>query len=278
MAIIAISRQVAALGDEIATAIAKELHYTFATRTQIEQRIVELGFPKEKLDKYDERRPGFFASLAKDHDEYLNYLQYAVLEAASRGNCILIGRGSFVILEDVPNLISLRFVAPDPIRIQRLCKEFNWNEKQAIARITESAVNRRGFHKSFFNVDNEDPSHYLLTINTGMFGERDVIKLIESFIKEYSTPEKDAASKKKINNMLRAQDLTNRLLFDYKLDINFLRAVADNDGNAITLHGVAESQAIADRAVGIAARILPTCTIRSAIAIVQQDYKGPTAR
>ena len=101
MAVITISRQVAALGDEIATATANKLGYTFVDRKQIERRIVELGFPQEKLAKYDERRPGFFASLAKDRDEYLNYLQLAVLEAASKGDCILIGRGSFIILEEL---------------------------------------------------------------------------------------------------------------------------------------------------------------------------------
>ena len=135
MAIITISRQVAALGDEVASAAAKELGYTFVTRKQIEQRIVELGFPKEKLEKYDERKPGFFASLAKGRDEYLNYLQYAVLEAASKGNCILIGRGAFVILEDIPNLIPLRLIAKNSVRLERLKKEFNWNAKQAQQRI-----------------------------------------------------------------------------------------------------------------------------------------------
>lgn len=277
MAIIAISRQVAALGDEIASAIARELNYTFITRKQIEERICELGFPRSLLEKYDERKPGFFASLAKGRDEYLNYLQYAVLEAASRGNCILIGRGSFVILEDVPNLISLRFVASDSIRIERLRKEFNWNEKQAQARINESAINRRGFHKSFFNVDNEDPSHYLLTINTGIFQEEDIIKLIETVIKDYSTPEKEAASKRRVDNLLKAQDLTNHLLFDYNLNINFLHAAIDGDGTTITLQGVADSQAIAERAVNIASKILPTCAIKSGIAIVE-DYKGLPTR
>ena len=86
MAIIAISRQVAALGDEIATAVAEKLGYKFITRKEIEKRIVDLGFPEEKLKKYDERKPGFFASLVKDRDEYLDYLQTAVLDAASEGN------------------------------------------------------------------------------------------------------------------------------------------------------------------------------------------------
>ncbi|MBP5577434.1 MAG: cytidylate kinase-like family protein, partial [Treponema sp.] len=116
MAVITISRQVAALGDEIASDLAKKIGYTFIDRKQIEKRIVELGFPKEKMEKYDERKPGFFASLAKDRDEYLNYLQYAVLEAASSGNCILIGRGAFIILDELPNLVAMRFVANDNVR------------------------------------------------------------------------------------------------------------------------------------------------------------------
>ena len=75
MAIITISRQVAALGDEIAEATAKKLHYSFINRKEIERRIIALGFDKETLKKYDERKPGFFASLAKERDEYLHYLQ-----------------------------------------------------------------------------------------------------------------------------------------------------------------------------------------------------------
>ena len=65
MAVIAISRQVAALGDEIAEDAAKLLGYKFFNRKLIEQRIIELGFSADKLKKYDERKPGFFASLAK---------------------------------------------------------------------------------------------------------------------------------------------------------------------------------------------------------------------
>lgn len=272
MAIIAISRQIAALGDELAEKTAKKLGYTFFSRKQIEERIVELGFPKAKLDKYDEKKPGFFASLAKGRDEYLNYLQYAVLEAASKGNCILIGRGTFVILEDIPNLISLRFVAKEAVRIKRLQNEFGWTEKQAKARIDESQANRRGFHKNFFNVDNEDPSNYLLTINTGSISEQEIVKAIECLAKSVP-PEKEVLEKQRILHLMKAQDLTNKLLFEYKLNINFLRSVIDESGSIITLQGVADSQAIVDRAVTLAAKILPSCTIKSAVSIVQDLHQ-----
>lgn len=272
MAIITITRQVAALGDEIAKAAAEKLGYSFYTRKQIEDRIVELGFPADKLTKYDERKPGFFASLSKGRDEYLNYLQYAVIEAAQKGNCILIGRGAFVILENLPNLIPLRFIAKEEIRIERLMKEFNWNEKQAKQRIDESAANRSGFHKSFFNVDDRDPEHFMLTINTGIFSVEDAANQIETLAKNVITAEKEELGKKRLTNMLKAQELVNRLLFEYKININFLHASLDDESKIVTLQGVADSQAIVDRAVTVACKIIPDYTIKSAISVVQ-DFK-----
>ena len=271
MAIIAISRQVAALGDEISASLAQKTGYRFINRQEIEKRIVDLGFPEDKLKKYDEKKPGFFASIVKDRDEYLNYLQTAVLEAAEEGNCILIGRGAYFILQGLPNLISLRFIASDDIRLERLMKEFNWNEKQALQRITESDNNRKGFHKSFFNSEINDPSHYLMVMNTGAFDVESASNAISSLIDSIMTPEKEAQGKKKIQELLKCQHLVNKLVFDYKLNIEFLRAVISD--NSLILQGVADSTVLVERAIRIAASELPEYTVTSSISVVQ-DYKN----
>ena len=270
MAVITIARQVAALGDEIAAALAKKMGYTFVGRKETEARIVELGFPQEKLLKFDERRPKFFASLSKERDEYLYYLQRAVLESASKGNCILIGRGASIILEEAENLVPLRFVSDDKTRLARLKKEFDWDDKKAQQRIDESDANRRGFHKSFFNSENENAQHFMLTLNTARLSIDECVSLIETLVKNHVTPERDRLGKERIERMLKAQCVVNQLIFDYKLNINFLRASVD--GNVITLQGVADSISIAEQAVQTAARILPSCEIRNAISVVQ-DFK-----
>ena len=271
MAVITISRQVAALGDEIATALAKEIGYKFIGRKDIEARIVELGFPAEKLKKYDERKPGFFASLAKDRDEYLDYLQLAVLEAAAKDNCILIGRGSFVILENLPNHFAVRFVANEAVRMERLKQEFGWEDKQAKQRISESAANRVGFHKSFFNVDNEDATHYHLVLNTGMLDVDSSVKILKELKDIVVTPEKEAEGKKKVEELLSAQRLVNKLVFEYNLNINFLHAVIS--GTTLTLHGVADSSALVEKAMSVAQKTFPDYKIESAISVVQ-DFKA----
>ncbi|MFA6857886.1 MAG: cytidylate kinase-like family protein [Treponema sp.] len=271
MAIVAISRQVAALGDEIAASAAEKLGYKFVRRQELEQRIVNLGFPAEKLYKYDEKKPKFFASLVKDRDEYLQYLQTAVLEAASEDNCILIGRGSYIILEDVQSLISFRLIANNSVRIERLEKEFSWTEKQARQRIDESDLNRRGFHKSFFNVELDDLTRFHLIMNTGIIGVEEGADIITSLVRTTITPERDAEGNKKLRTMLDAQHLVNKLVFDYKINIEFLRAVID--GKTVTLQGVADSSAVVERALKLTAETMPGYTAKSAVSIIQ-DFKA----
>jgi cytidylate kinase len=271
MAIVAISRQVAALGDEIAASAAEKLGYKFVRRQELEKRIVALGFPESKLVKYDEKKPKFFASLVKDRDEYLQYLQTAVLEAASEDNCILIGRGSCIILEDVPSLISFRLIAKDSVRLERLEKEFSWNEKQARQRVEESDTNRKGFHKSFFNVDLDDPTRFHLVMNTGILGVEDGADIITSLVRTLITPERDEEGNRKLHTMLDAQHLVNKLVFEYKINIEFLRAVIH--GNTVTLQGVADSSAVVERALKLAAETMPGYTAKSAISIIQ-DFKA----
>ena len=270
MAIITISRQVAALGDEVAAAVARKIGYKFITKKELESRIVELGFSAEKLKKYDEKKPGFFASLAKGRDEYLHYLQTAVLESAQEGNCILIGRGAFAILESLPNLISLRFVAKEDVRMHRLMKEFDWNEKQALQRINESDVNRFGFHKSFFNVDLSDASHFLMVLNTGLFSEETAASAIESLVKYYVTPDMEKAGEKRLEELVKCQHLVNKLVFEHQLNVEFLRA--EIDGSSIILQGVADSKAVVERAIKLAAVEVPEYNVTSAISVVQ-DFR-----
>ena len=271
MAIIAISRQVAALGDEVARELAKQTGYKFIDRKYIEQRIINLGFPEDKMKKYDERKPGFFVFFSKNRDEYLDYLQTAVLEAASEGNCILIGRGAFIILESLPNLISVRFVAKNDVRIKRLMKEFNWNEKQAMQRIEESDSNRLGFHKSFFNLVNEDPSHFHLTINTGILNVEESAIVIDNLRKTLITEDKEKKGAEKLKSLYDAQKLVNTLIFEYKLNIIFLKAVIN--GDSVVLHGVSDSAAVTEKAITIASSLVPDKKVESCISIVQ-DFKA----
>ncbi|MGL4986239.1 MAG: AAA family ATPase [Treponemataceae bacterium] len=268
MAVITISRQVAALGDETAEYLAKKMQYEFIDRKKLGEKILSLGFSAEKMKRYDEKKPGFFASLAKERDEYLDYLQTAILEFANQGNCILIGRGSFIVLQGVPNVISVRLVAEEKIRIERLQSEFSWSEKQAKQRVDESDTNRCGFHQSFFNLSNEEPEHFHMTLNMGILNNAQAGDMIENLLKLYICDDYEQKGKLRLHELLQAQKLINTLILDYKLPINFMRA--EIQGKILTLHGVADSSLIVEKAIALSKEIIKDKTIESTISIVQE--------
>ncbi len=266
MAVITISRQVAALGDEVAGELAKRLGYKFITRKEIEKRIVELGFPESKMPKFDERKPGFFASLTKDRDEYLNYAQYAILEAAEKKNVVIIGRGAFAVLQGLPNNISVRLVADEETRINRLRNEFNWDEKQALQRIQESDTNREGFHSSFYNVNINDPVNYHLVLNTGLLSLELAASVIANLVEQKITVKEEEEGNKLIEELLKAQTVVNKLSMERKLNIEFMHASIQ--GNTVVLHGVSDSPAVVEQALQIIREEMPGYDAKSAVSII----------
>lgn len=270
MAIVTLARQVAAWGDEVGSAVAENLGYKFIKRTDIEKRIVELGFPEDKMPKYDERKPGFFASLTKKRDEYFNLSQYAILEAAEKNNVVIIGRGAFAILKDIPHNISVRLIADEKTRIERLQKEFNWNEKQALQRIQESDENRSGFHTNFYNVDINAPENYSMILNTGKIPVEKCASIISDYVKASINPEYEAEAIKKVSQMVKAQSVVNKILFQCKLKIEFMHAVIEE--NTVVLYGITHSSAVVEQALQMVKKELPDFEAKSAISLVQ-DFK-----
>ncbi|MCR5437076.1 MAG: cytidylate kinase-like family protein [Treponema sp.] len=267
MAIINISRQVAAHGDEIGAQVAKLLGFKFIKRTDIEKRIIELGFPESKMPKYDERKPGFFASLKRDRDSYYNLSQYALIEAALKDNVVIIGRGAFVLFKNVQNAFSVRLIADSETRVKRLMKEFNWTEKQAQMRITESDSNRDGFHKNFYNVDLDDVSNFTMVLNTSVMDDKACAHIISEYAKHNISKEDEKAGKKQVEEFFKAQTLVNKLMFDYKVKIEFLHAEIMK--KTVTLFGVCDSAAVIQHAIQIAKEELPGYDVKTAVSIVQ---------
>ena len=151
MAILTLTRQAGSLGDEIGMLIARRLGYTYYDKHEIERRIIAKGLSKEEFLKFDERKPRFLDRFTKNRDKYLNYLSAVILEIAHEGNCVIMGRGAFLFLRDVPNHIALRFVTPMAERIKHIQQLKNIsNEKAALQLLEKSDKRKAAFYKSCF--------------------------------------------------------------------------------------------------------------------------------
>ena len=159
MALVTLTRQLGSLGDEIGMLIARRLGYTFYDKKEIEDRIIAKGLPREDFIKSDERKPRFLDRFAKNRDRYLNYLSDVILDIASKGNCVIMGRGAFLFLRDVPNHITIRFVSTDEERLKHLKESTGIKtDKVAVKLLSDADKRQIAFYKSCFKYDLTDHS------------------------------------------------------------------------------------------------------------------------
>ncbi len=271
MAIITISRQLGSCGNELCDKIAEKLNYRIITRKDIEAVLEKKGFTAAQFAKFDEKKPGFLMNLSKDRDEYLQLLRSAILNFARSDNCIFVGRGASSILRNIAHHISARIVTDMPHRIEYvLSKTCLDGEKAAIKRINTSDAHQQGFYKNFFGCDVSEPSIYHFVLNTGMLSVDTCAKILCNLAISMSD-EIVREGQTQLEDICLCQCIVNFIAINYGLAINSLSATVEDD--TITLHGIAESSAVVERALKIASLELSSYKIKSDIKVVQ-DYSS----
>ena len=92
----------------------------------------------------------------------------AVVEDLARaGNVVIAGRGSTMILQDVPGVLHVGLVAPVELRIETIVRREHLDRDEAEKYTTEMEKARAGYFKKFFNVNPQDPRLYHLVLNMG---------------------------------------------------------------------------------------------------------------
>jgi cytidylate kinase len=268
MAIITISRELAALGDETAHGLAKLLNYRFVDKDVLEGRIKSYGMVDGKFEKYDERKPSFWASLSQDRDNYLHYLKTAVFTEAENGGCIFIGRGASAIFRNVPGVVSVFLVAPPDIRCERVKSYFHCDDKRARQIIEQSDHHRTGFHRYFFDMDWKDPGNYHLTVNTGSIHPAVSAEIVKSLKDQMLTEESETQNAIRLKELLVAQRVIHHIQYEKGIPVHFLEAAVSR--GEVTLFGVANSQALAEAAVSAAREVPSVNSVQSEIQVVQE--------
>ncbi|MDR1972634.1 MAG: cytidylate kinase-like family protein [Treponema sp.] len=268
MAIITVSRELAALGDETAHELAKQLNYRFIDRQVLEDRIKSYGVINGKLEKYDERKPSFWASLSQDRDDYVHFLKSAIYAEAGQGNCVFIGRGASIVLGDVPGVVTVFLVASQAIRLERVKSYFQCDEKRARQIIEQSDRDRGGFHQYFFDTEWKDGGNYHLSLNTGHLHPVACADIVKIFMGHNISAEIEAQGLLRIGELTLAQQIKHHIIYEKEIPINFLEASVS--GGLIILYGVAGSQALIETALAAAREKAGAAQVQSEIQIIQE--------
>jgi cytidylate kinase len=208
MAVITISRQMGSGGEQIARRVCELLHYRYFDKQLIIEAAAETGLSREQVvdyseDRYEVRnliarlfRPGprqvqrvemrqqdtagrvRLTAESVDEAQYVELIKAAIRAAADQGDIVIVGRGGQAILQDTPNVLHVRVIAPDGARIARLQQLEGLSVEAAQQRIARQDRATAEYLGRFFGIRWDDPSLYHLVVNTGKVGVEGAAQII----------------------------------------------------------------------------------------------------
>jgi cytidylate kinase len=120
-----------------------------------------------------------------DSENIMKFTIRVVEHAAETGNCIIVGRGSQLLLRDRPDAFRVFLYAPREEKVRRLMARGK-SEAEAHERVDTVDRERARFIDKYFNVEWPDRSVYHAMINTAI-GDEAVVQMILSFMKTFDT-------------------------------------------------------------------------------------------
>jgi cytidylate kinase len=121
-----------------------------------------------------------------DDASYLKTLTSVISDIASRGNVVLLGRGSQAMLQHEADTFHVYVAAPREQRVASLASRDGIAPEQAERRIRQSDQNRQEFHRRYFKVDVEDPLLYDVMLHSGRLSGDLMMRLVVTAVREHA--------------------------------------------------------------------------------------------
>ena len=186
--VITISREYGAGGHSIGKGVAKALGVEFYDRDIIKAAAAESGANMPEIERVEEEltRMGNFLrmispSAYRDQSDNIHTIEHSIiLDFASRGSCVILGRCAADIMEKagIPSL-NVFLYASDihrAVRVSELIGSKNPTEIQKKMQRTDTA--RRTFYEHFTGKRCGDSRNYTISLDTGVLGYDTCIELI----------------------------------------------------------------------------------------------------
>lgn len=177
MAVVTISREYGSAGSLIARQVAQALGYHFVNKKIIEDVLIQYGYV-EFRQEYDSV-PGFWAAFDLRRAEMMNMLNRVIQALAHHNNVVILGRGSFIVLPGLANVLNVRIQAPLPVRLERvMVQEKIADRASAEAIVRENDRLRSSFIESLYGVKWDTAGAFDLVIDTGKIAPEMAVKWV----------------------------------------------------------------------------------------------------
>jgi cytidylate kinase len=232
MPVIAMTREMATLGKDVAAGLAERLGLTVVHHELVEHGIAErAGMLESEVHRFLEGGASLLQRWKIDRKRLSRYTAQEILQLAVKGNVLIRGWGATYLLRSVPHVICTRICAPMPFREQVLMQRIGIKDR-ALARyeIEGNDWAHNGTMQKLFGIDWTDPSLYTVVLNTARVPVKECVEHIAA-LAESPTFQETAESR----NALLDELILSRLRA--ALDQRFAGIEAKVSSGKVTLTG-----------------------------------------
>lgn len=194
--IITIGRQYGSGGRSTGKELSKMLGIPFYDRAIVDLAAKESGLDADFISDGEQKVTasmlfniaamnycGYFTDATNTLTDKIYLAESKVITSiASEGPCVIVGRCADYILRDGFNVFKVFMYASDPIRAERIMKEQNISEKEALKLLRQSDKRRSRHYEHYTGLSWGQPEHYDLMIDGGKIPPETAAKLIATAI------------------------------------------------------------------------------------------------
>ncbi len=180
MAVIAMTREMATRGRDVAAGLADRLGLQVVHHELVSQDIAgRAGLSESEVHRFLEGEASLLERWRLDRSRMSRYTSEEILHLAAKGNVLIRGWGATYLLRQIPHVLCVRICAPMDFREKVLMDRVGIASRAEAAReIIRNDEAHNGTMQRLFGIDWTDPSLYALTLNTARIPIADCVEQI----------------------------------------------------------------------------------------------------
>ena len=184
--IITISREFGSGGRTIGQQVAEKLGIPCYDQNLLDRIAEESGLTKGYIEeRIENTRRSWFTSASADRSprntSYIWSVQKKIiLDVASQGPCVIIGRCADFILKDQADLLKVFITASVPDRAKRVVEKYGENGDAIEQRLREKDISRSSYYRFYTDMEWGICKNYDISLNSGLLGIDRCVEIITS--------------------------------------------------------------------------------------------------
>lgn len=194
MTAITISRQLGSHGGRVARRLAKELGWEFVDKSTINEVISQYGLIRLD-DIYGDQPPRLRELFNQNTMWTIQWMNKTIATIAATRDVVILGRGGFVVLQGLSDVLNVFVTAPEDVRRVRIGKRDDLPAEQVAEKVAADDKAREGFVRRFYGAKWSQEDNYDLVVDTGLLSDEEAVARIMAELKTHTAASSEPSAK-----------------------------------------------------------------------------------